>query len=690
METIKNIIKYSFILLFVIGLGQINLYSQPKKTGKTQKFSEKSYYATIFDDGERKELSEMDKTIDISVVTFEQIKQQKANSAKLLKQAERETAKRAKKKLFAEKAKLDESILKQEMDMYNRLYAAQSGKYSIYLSNIEDARYDTKVENPSEARDYEKKAKDANRDVEYYKKAALGKNSAEMLKDYMRVDSLQRVALVNFENAFMVYYGESPKGNIINQLDSEEFKKFLEEEDLKYKAEIKALLGDRPDEAWMKQIDRTYEDYEKNFKRITEEEAKIVEYEKEKIKLSAGEKNERDIASVERQIENSEKLIKRYSDDAAKIEKQIIALLANQISEDRQENKKKFESYNDGFSHCDRLKATSKVLDAEKEIVKHLTTAKDYLNKAEFSNTTARARLKIYTYLLQANFHQAEAMDKLVAIRRDSKIFFTINETKLLSDCAGNTTGVADSKNKGKGEKGTTGKTTTGTTSGTNTDDDGYVSDNKWKSPNNKGIKYKVQILAQTEVPKTADFKGMSPISSEKLENTSLTAYLVGNTASMYQAEKTLADAKKKGFKDAYIVAYDKDANRIALWKAEDIINGVSNETRKNTSYSNTSSTTDNDLAFKNFSGSKGIVYTVQVAYSNKRPQAYEVKNLTPLYEYKQKNGFAKYSIGVFNDFESADSECSKIKRLGIDDAFVVAYENGKPIDLQEALRKNK
>lgn len=689
MKTVKNIVNYSFVLLFVFGLGQTSLLAQTKKTGKIQKFSDKSYYTTIFDETERKDLSEMDKTIDISIVTFEQIKQQKTNSAKLLKQAERETSKREKKKLFAEKSKLDESILKQEMNLFNSLYIAQKDKYAIYLTNVEDARYETKIDNTSEAKNYEYDAKKANKDVEYYKKASVGKNSAEMLKDYMRVDSLQKVAIVNLENALMVYYGESPKNNITNQLESEDYKKFLEEEDLKYKAEIKALLGDRPDEAWMKEIDRINEDYEKNFKRITEEDNKIAEYEKEIVKLSADGKNEREIASINKQIESSERLIKRYSDDALKFEKQIIALLAKQISEDRQENKKKFESYNEGFAHCDRTKATSKVLDAEKEIVGHLTTAKDYLNKAEFSNITARARLKIYTYLLQANFHQAEGMDKLVAIRRDSKIFFTINETKLTTVCDGNLSNADDSKTKKTNSDKISGKTNSGKTNGTTSDDESYASDNKWKNPNNKGIKYKVQILAQTEVPKTADFKGLSPISSEKLESTTLTAYLVGNTASMFQAEKILADAKKKGFKDAYIVAYDKDVTRIALWKAEDIINGTSKENTKKT-FSNVTADSDVELTFKNFNANRGVIYSVQVAYSNKRPLAYEVKNLAPVYEYKQKNGFAKYTIGLFNDFESADNECSRIKKLGIEDAFVVAFENGKPIDLQEALKKNR
>lgn len=276
-------------------------------------------------------------------------------------------------------------------------------------------------------------------------------------------------------------------------------------------------------------------------------------------------------------------------------------------------------------------------------------------------------------------------MDKLVAVQRDYGGLFIADITILGSSCnVSFENGISKKKTAGT-KKSSTGRKYSGSKSKT------YGKTKNWRVSNKKGITYKVQIMAQTEIPPSSAFKGLYPISSEILGGSTLTAYLVGKTSSMYTADRTLKKAKAKGFKDAYIVAYNKKGKRIPLWEAEDIIMGVKQQTTNSRSKTTVTENTQTEKTVDTKSlYARGIIFTVQLAYVNTKPSPKDLLYLQPIYEYKTTNGFSKYSVGIYRDYQAAEAVCKRVIAKGISDAFVAAYENGMPIKLIDAINKTK
>ncbi|MGA9237415.1 MAG: N-acetylmuramoyl-L-alanine amidase, partial [Robiginitalea sp.] len=83
----------------------------------------------------------------------------------------------------------------------------------------------------------------------------------------------------------------------------------------------------------------------------------------------------------------------------------------------------------------------------------------------------------------------------------------------------------------------------------------------------NAGVTFKVQLMAVSkDIPLTpSNFKGLNTLSKEPVN--SMYRILYGNTSSYEQAKVLQAGARKKGYDQAYIVAY-KDGQRIAVDKA--------------------------------------------------------------------------------------------------------------------------
>jgi predicted nucleic acid-binding Zn-ribbon protein len=80
-----------------------------------------------------------------------------------------------------------------------------------------------------------------------------------------------------------------------------------------------------------------------------------------------------------------------------------------------------------------------------------------------------------------------------------------------------------------------------------------------------------------------------------------------------------------------------------------------------------------------------GIVYKVQVgAFRNPIPQDH-FNRFAPLAGERLENGITRYTAGVFVDFTTADDAKRSIRELGYRDAFVVAYRDGKRINLNAA-----
>jgi len=83
-----------------------------------------------------------------------------------------------------------------------------------------------------------------------------------------------------------------------------------------------------------------------------------------------------------------------------------------------------------------------------------------------------------------------------------------------------------------------------------------------------------------------------------------------------------------------------------------------------------------------------GLVFKVQIgAFKNALPNN-TFKGLSPVVAQSTPNGYIRYMAGNFDKYESANAVKNDLKGLGYSDAFVVAYYNGKRINLNEGMDK--
>jgi hypothetical protein len=233
-----------------------------------------------------------------------------------------------------------------------------------------------------------------------------------------------------------------------------------------------------------------------------------------------------------------------------------------------------------------------------------------------------------------------------------------------------------------------------------------------------EGIVFKVQIGAFKAPVKNEAFKGLNPITGETLEGSQYVRYYVGLFYSEDAANIVRNQIKPIGYTDAFVVAY-KDGKRISLFDARRMLKdggdnenynllaqaevekvknrtvaavnqnaNINNQNNNNNQVNNT--TAQNNVKqvvnSTNVSTTSGLFYTVQIGVYKNPVSSEDLKNLSPIYE-EQAYGFIRYTTGKYSDFKKADNEKNRIIQLGIPDAFVSAYYNGKRISVVEATK---
>lgn len=236
-----------------------------------------------------------------------------------------------------------------------------------------------------------------------------------------------------------------------------------------------------------------------------------------------------------------------------------------------------------------------------------------------------------------------------------------------------------------------------------------------------EGIVFKVQIGAFKSAIKQDSFGGLNPVTGETSPGSAYTRYLVGLFKTYEGATLVKNEVNTMGYRDAFIVAY-KDGKRIPLYQARNMIqesgasekelynaiaqtevNAIKNRTASSASTANantnpntnTNKTTNPELNTETSNQTtvtgidikkvNGLLYTVQIGVYKQPITHDKLLNLTPIYEEKTEYGFIRYTTGVFDNQNLAEAEKSRIVKLGISDAFVTAYYNGKRLSIGDA-----
>jgi hypothetical protein len=87
-----------------------------------------------------------------------------------------------------------------------------------------------------------------------------------------------------------------------------------------------------------------------------------------------------------------------------------------------------------------------------------------------------------------------------------------------------------------------------------------------------------------------------------------------------------------------------------------------------------------------NTMAAKGIIYKVQIgAFKNKDLSKYFDNNKNFSGEVDA-DGTKKYTLGAFSTYWEADNFKKYLREMGVSDAWVVAYKDGKRVELKDAL----
>lgn len=223
-----------------------------------------------------------------------------------------------------------------------------------------------------------------------------------------------------------------------------------------------------------------------------------------------------------------------------------------------------------------------------------------------------------------------------------------------------------------------------------------------------KGVYYKVQVGAfRNSIPQNL-YDEFAPVSGETLNN-GITRYTAGFFKAFESADQTKKEIRSMGYGDAFVVAF-RDGKRIPLYEAmgkttadfqasveKEYVYGDKGTAPKTTaSNSNLSASTavNSTNYYSNYPDAakasqveaiKGLFFTVQVGVYSRPVPSKSVYYINPLNSELIDGSKIRYTSGRFASMNGAVEKRAEAKALGIKDAFITAYYNGKKITLSEA-----
>jgi hypothetical protein len=212
-----------------------------------------------------------------------------------------------------------------------------------------------------------------------------------------------------------------------------------------------------------------------------------------------------------------------------------------------------------------------------------------------------------------------------------------------------------------------------------------------------EGLIFKVQVGAfRKPIPQNL-FKGITPLTGETTSKG-----FIRYTAGVFTKFTTADKAKKKiidmGYKDAFVVAF-YNGKRIPINEAYAMAGGIpsnvlqANQVANSTApiATNTSSTVENnnnspEIAKANdLTKVTGLFYTVQIGVYAAPVKASKLYNITPLYNEQVPSSYIRYYTGIYKSVARAEEAREMVMDIGLKDAFITAYYDGKRISVADA-----
>lgn len=215
------------------------------------------------------------------------------------------------------------------------------------------------------------------------------------------------------------------------------------------------------------------------------------------------------------------------------------------------------------------------------------------------------------------------------------------------------------------------------------------------------GLVFKVQIGAFKSPLPNNTFKGLSPVIAQTTPSGYI-RYMAGNFQRYENANAVKNDLKNLGYSDAFVVAYyngvrinlseasskAKEAGQnVELATSNSISAGLATNVNipKNNIVANTTSNTNSSnvesvVVTSELEKLNGLLYTVQIGVYSKQVTRAQLFSLKPIYTEQLPSGLYRYTAGIYNQPDKIIDDKRKVVDLGVKDAFISAYYNGKRV----------
>lgn len=212
------------------------------------------------------------------------------------------------------------------------------------------------------------------------------------------------------------------------------------------------------------------------------------------------------------------------------------------------------------------------------------------------------------------------------------------------------------------------------------------------------GLFFRVQIGAfKNPIPQDR-FSGLAPVGAETTPF-GFVRYQVGMFNKYQAAVAVRNDLKKLKYNDAFVVAY-RNGKRIPLGEALDTLRKTGEDITPNANSTagitvnsnipvNPEATVSNVAPVKTdgeLNTMNGAFYTIQIGVYGNNVSAAGLLNLSPVFKEALSTGYNRYTAGIYSNFEKVNADRARVNTLGIPDAFVSGYINGKRVKFNEAL----